>query len=92
MVDLGEDNYLEAFDIIFRELETFSSELIEKRRIIVGTKLDLEDPDVPVRQRLEELKNKYQGEQVLGISVFSGEGIPELASLFGQLVQEDNER
>ena len=85
LIDLSDDNYLKAFDILFRELEAFSGELVAKRRIIIGTKLDLEN----TRPRLEELKSKYRGEQVLGISVFSGEGIQELAYLFGSLVRED---
>ena len=91
LVDLGEDNYAEAFDTLYRELEAFSSELIEKERIIIGTKLDLEASGLPVKERLLELKDKYQGETVLGISVFSGEGITELASLLGALVKEEPE-
>ena len=106
LIDLGEDNFLEAFDILYRELEAFSPELVAKRRVIVATKLDLENASlppeddfpedgfvesaVPVRQRLEELRSKYQQEQIVGISVFSGEGIPELAGVLGALVQEDS--
>jgi len=89
LVDLGEDNYLEAFDILHKELETFSPELVAKRRIIVGTKLDLEHAGLPAQERLAELKNKYKGEQVLGISVFSGEGLPELTVLLNSLVPKD---
>ena len=85
LVDLGEDNYQEAFDILYKELEAFSPELVAKRRIIVGTKLDLEH----TQKRLAELKSKYNREQVLGISVFSGEGIMELATLLGSLVSKD---
>jgi GTP-binding protein len=86
LIDLGEDNYLNAFDILIRELSAFSPELGAKKRIIVGTKLDLENTG----ERLLELKNKYQDEQVLGLSVFSGTGVQELASLFGSLVQENS--
>jgi GTP-binding protein len=88
LIDLGEDNYLTAFDILLRELKNFSPDLAKKKRIIIGTKLDLEDPELPVHDRLLELKTKYTKEEVLGISVFSGEGIPELASFFGTLVLE----
>ena len=88
LIDLGEDNYLGAFQILYRELETFSPELIKKRRIIIGTKLDLENSGIPVRDRLEELKREYSAEQVLGISVFSGEGLTELSSLLGSLAVE----
>ena len=88
LVDLSDDNYLRAFDILLKELKAFSPELTAKRRIIVGTKLDLEN----THNRLEELKTNYANEQVLGISVFSNEGIQELAVLLGSLVNEDSNR
>ena len=84
LIDLSEDNCLEAFDILYNELEAFSPELIAKQRVIVGTKLDLPN----TKERLLDLKGKYPGEQVFGISVFSGEGIQELASVFESLVRE----
>ena len=90
LIDLSEDNCLDAFDVLYNELEAFSlelpaeSKLIAKRRIIVGTKLDLEG----TQDRLLELKRKYSMEKVLGISVFSGEGMKELASVFESLVRE----
>ena len=85
LIDLGEDNYLEAFDILYSELGAFSAELIGKRRVIIGTKLDLENTG----ERLIELKNRFKQEQVLGISVFSGAGLKELSSVFGSLVIGD---
>ncbi|AEF80859.1 GTPase ObgE [Leadbettera azotonutricia] len=85
LVDLGEDNYLEAFDVLLSELDAFSPELTAKKRILIGSKLDREE----AAGRLEEFKKKYPNEDVLGISVFSGEGIPELAALFGRLVGGD---
>ena len=85
LIDLGEENYLEAFDILYRELEAFSPELVTKKRLIIGTKLDLEGTE----ERLSELTDKYPDERVLGISVFSGQGLKELASVFGSLVLEE---
>ena len=85
LIDLGDENYLSAFDVLYHELEAFSPELTAKRRIIVGTKLDLED----TLPRLLELKSKYPREQVVGISVFSGAGLPELSALLGALVRGD---
>ncbi|AEF84857.1 Obg family GTPase CgtA [Treponema primitia ZAS-2] len=81
LIDLSQDNYLEAFDILYKELETFSPELVEKKRILVGTKTDLER----TAERLEELRAACPGETLLGISVFSGEGLPELAAELGRL-------
>jgi GTP-binding protein len=82
LIDLSGDPYLSAFDILYKELEAFSPKLTEKQRLLVGTKTDLEG----TRSRLEELKIKYPRESVLGISVFSGEGIPDLAARIGRLV------
>jgi GTP-binding protein len=88
LIDLAEDNYLDAFDVLYRELESFSPELIQKARILVGTKLDLENGELSPSGRLEELRAKYPAEQVLGISVFSGEGLPRLGAELGRLTAE----
>jgi GTP-binding protein len=88
LVDLGEElekeNRGTAFDVLRGELEAFSPDLLAKRRIIVGTKTDLEG----AAERLEALRRKYPGETVLGVSVFSGEGVAELGRLFVRLAAE----
>ncbi|MDR1430460.1 MAG: GTPase ObgE [Spirochaetaceae bacterium] len=76
LIDLSSDNYLSAFESLLKELASFSPELAERKRVIVGTKLDLEGTG----DRLAELAARHPGEAVLGISVFSGSGITELAS------------
>jgi GTP-binding protein len=81
LIDLGEDSCIEAFDALYRELNAFSPELVRKPRIIAGSKTDLEGAS----ERLEELRKKYKDESVLGFSVFSGEGLSELASAMGAL-------
>jgi GTP-binding protein len=85
LVDLSEDTFTEAFDVLYKELAAFSPALTDKRRILVGTKLDLEG----TAERLEELKQRYPEETVTGISVFSGEGLPELRALLGGLAAKD---
>ncbi|MDR1863054.1 MAG: GTPase ObgE [Treponema sp.] len=84
LIDLGEENCETAFDVLCGELEAFSPDLVAKRRIILGSKTDREG----AAERLETLKKKYPGETVLGISVFSGDGIPELGRLFSRLAAE----
>ncbi|GHT93925.1 hypothetical protein FACS1894140_6960 [Spirochaetia bacterium] len=74
LVDLSDDNYREAFDILCRELEAFSPELVRKPRLLLGSKTDLAD----TAARLKELIDKYPGEKIRGISVFTGNGITEL--------------
>jgi GTP-binding protein len=84
LIDLQADNYLSAFETLLRELAAFSPDLAAKKRVIAGTKLDLEGTG----SRLEELKERLPGETVLGISVFSGTGLGELASRLELLVSE----
>ncbi|GHU22579.1 GTPase Obg [Spirochaetia bacterium] len=81
LIDLSEDTYHEAFGILCRELEAFSPELLRKKRVIIGTKLDLEGS----AEHLDDLKKIYPDEMIFGISVYSGEGIPETAALFMKL-------
>jgi GTP-binding protein len=85
LVDLGEENYLEAFDVLLNELGSFSEDLTKKKRLLAGTKTDL-DGTLP---RLAELAEKYPSEEVIGVSVFSGEGIKELSHSFLRLTDED---
>jgi len=81
LIDLSDDNYLDAFDILLNELSSFSEELVKKSRLIVGTKTDLEESS----GRLAELSAKYPDEETMGISVFSGDGIKELSHAFLRL-------
>jgi len=84
LIDLSEDNYLTAFDTLLGELEAFSPDMIQKKRVVLGSKTDLPETS----DRLAELTAKYPAEQVLGISVFSGDGIKETAGLFLRLAGE----
>ncbi|WP_026043680.1 GTPase ObgE [Treponema primitia] len=86
LIDLSQDNYLTAFDILYKELDAFSPELVKKPRLLVGTKTDLGNGgDISTAERLGELRARYPEETVLGISVFSGEGLEELAASLGRL-------
>ena len=75
LIDLSDNNYLNAFDVLLGELAAYSPALTHKKRLIAGTKTDLEES----AGRLDELKARYPAEQIRGISVFSGDGINELA-------------
>lgn len=78
LIDLSEENFLTAFEILLSELMNYSPELAAKPRLIVGTKLDLPDSHA----RLEQLEKAYKNEQVLGISVVSREGLSDLSGSF----------
>ncbi|MCL1812373.1 MAG: GTPase ObgE [Treponema sp.] len=82
IIDLSEPNYSEAFDVLYRELNDFSPALTSKRRILCGSKCDLEGTG----EALKALAAKYPAEKIVGISVFSGLGLKELAGEIGDLV------
>ena len=84
LVDLSDERFLSAFDVLLQELEAFSPELVQKKRLLVGTKTDLPETG----DRLAQLAGKYPHERVLGISVFSGEGIAELSAELFRLAGE----
>ena len=83
LIDLGDENYSDAFVTLLGELESYSPQLAKKKRLVVGSKTDLDEKG----ERLAQLAAKYPKEEVLGISVFSGAGIKELSLAFMQLTE-----
>ncbi len=88
MVDLSDGNWREAFGVLKNELESYSTALAARRRVLVGTKLDLEEAAL----RLPEFASAFPEESVFGISVFSGEGLDVLReALFKLVVESESE-
>ncbi len=77
MVDLSDENYLAAFDLLKKELEQYAPELLERPRLLVGTKLDLYEAD----QALEKLSQAFLQQTVCGISTFTRKGLDEFIKL-----------
>jgi GTP-binding protein len=84
LIDLSDDRWADAFEVLLGELEAFSGELARKPRIILGTKTDVPESG----ERLSGLAAKYPGEKVRGISVFSGDGLDGLAGEFLALTEK----
>ncbi len=78
LIDLSEENSLNTFNVLKKELSCFGHGLIDKKRVIVGTKLDLFESE----ERLAELKKCFPDETVVGISAFSKKGMDELKKSF----------
>jgi GTP-binding protein len=81
LIDLSEESAFGAFDALKKELAAFSPELLKKKRLIIGSKLDLDG----ARERFDALRAQYPNEKLAAVSVFSGEGIAELGGEFAQL-------
>ncbi|MFH2114129.1 MAG: GTPase ObgE [Spirochaetota bacterium] len=84
LIDLSDDNYLEAFDVLMAELRGFSPELAEKPRVVLGTKTDLPETE----GRLAGLTATLPSERVFGMSVFSGDGLEQVSKVFLGFVTE----
>ena len=84
LIDLSDDNYLRAYDILCKELESYSKELAQKKRIIIATKLDLPD----TKERFTELKNAIPDQEILGISLYNEWGLGEVKKAFISLADE----
>ncbi|RKX69139.1 MAG: GTPase ObgE [Spirochaetes bacterium] len=78
ITDLGEEDPENAVRILEEELKKFDEHLPDKRRIIVGSKTDLDESG----EKLSALKSAFPGEKVLGISVYTREGLSELIDSF----------
>jgi GTP-binding protein len=87
LIDLSDDGYLDAYEKLAAELEAFSPELAQKKRVIIANKLDIEG----TRERLEELRARYPDLTVYGISVHSRWGLDEVRDAFIELVTGRND-
>lgn len=87
LIDLSDDRYLDAYDILCQELGAYEPLLLEKKQVILGTKLD----EPGTEERLEELKAKYPDKQVFGICVYLEQGIEEVKHAFIQMVSENED-
>jgi GTP-binding protein len=85
LIDLSDESWEKSFPILLDELSAFSPDLAAKRRIVLGTKLDLPETE----GRLEGLRAALPDEEVMGISVFSGRGLSELKERFFTLVEAE---
>ncbi len=83
LIDLSDDRYLEAYDILSAELAAYESDLAAKEHVILGTKID----EPGTQERLAELKAKYPDKRVIGICAFLGQGIDEVRQAFIEMVQ-----
>jgi len=80
----------EEYQTLIEELELFSSKLLEKSRAVAFTKLD----SVSDFEPLDELQQHLEasGETVFRVSSVSGDGIQELLSYLGSVVQKERQQ
>lgn len=84
LIDLSDENWAQAFGILQGELSSFAPAMEDKRRVLVATKLDLPE----AAERFDAFRAAHSGEDVYGISVFSGQGLDALRDAFFDIVLE----
>lgn len=72
--DLGEPQPSDAIITLEKELCTYDASMNQKKRIIIGTKTDLDEDG----RKLQELKHSFPKDTVLGISVYTRSGLNTL--------------
>jgi GTPase len=82
LVDLSDDNWESAFGVLVGELGSYAPALANKRRVLIATKLDLPETE----ERFEAFRRAHPGEELYGVSVFSGRGLDELREAFFSIV------
>ncbi len=87
--EMAQEDPVENLKKINKELELYSTELISKPQVVVGTKLDIKGNG----QRLDRLVHycKDNGYIFFAISAITGEGVEELLTYLGRKVEEYNE-
>lgn len=82
LIDLSDAGCLDVKTLLEKELGDYQRGLLEKPRLILGTKLDL--PDAPAN--LESLQSRLKTDEVLGISALDHIGILELTDRLCKIV------
>lgn len=87
LVDMTDENYLSAFDILLKELNEYSPSFLQKQRVLIGTKMDCDG----AKDTFKEFKKKYKKETVLPLSVFDKTMLLNVEKEFFKLKNESEE-
>ncbi len=86
MIDCSDENYLSAYGTLCSELENYSKNLIEKPRIVLANKIDLEGAKENAVELAELIAKKEPETVVIPISVQNNYGMKNAKSAIMKLV------
>jgi len=94
MVDCSEENYLSAYGTLCSELKNYSKNLMDKPRIVLANKIDLEGAKENALKLAEFIGEKEPETKVIPISVLNNYGMKNAKSAIMMLVDalENGER
>ena len=85
VVDVAADDAAEAFEVLRAELASYDPDLVRRRSIAAANKVDL----LGTREKLEEARRAWGGEDFHAVSALTGEGVDELAGALGEAVEAE---
>ncbi len=84
MVDLSNPDFLSHYEKLLFEVGEFQAELLDKPRLLIATKLDIDGTE----ESLKELKEAHPDLNITSISVFARTGIEEIKEQFFELAHK----
>ena len=92
MIDCSDDNYQTAYETLCNELANYSDDLMEKPRIVLCNKIDVEG----AFERAVEVADKIRSEEpdtvVIPVSVMAGRGMKDAQAQIVKLVNSQEKR
>ena len=92
MIDCSDENYLTAYDTLCNELQNYSDELMEKPRIVLLNKIDMEGVYDHAVELAEIIRKKEPETAVIPVSVMEGRGMKDAQHQIVNLVNEKEKR
>ena len=92
MIDCSDENYLTAYDTLCNELRNYSDNLMEKPRIVLCNKIDVEgafERAVEVQSKIKEVEPDTV---VIPVSVHTGRGMKDAQHQIMELVSKQEKR
>ena len=92
MIDCSDENYLTAYDTLCNELANYSDELIEKPRIVLCNKIDVEGCFERAVELAEKIRAAEPETKVIPVSVLMGRGMKDARNEIIELVSKMEKR
>lgn len=92
MIDCSDDAYLTTYDTLCNELANYSDELLEKPRIVLCNKIDIEGAFERAVELSNKIKDKEKDTVVIPVSVMTGRGMKDAQKNIIDLVNKMENR
>ena len=92
MIDCSDENYLTAYDTLCNELEQYSDEIMEKPRIVLCNKIDVDGAFERALEIQQKIKETEPETKVIPVSVMGGRGMKDAQKEIVSLVNELEKR